>query len=138
MQSPNAPASVGLVVRYLFIGALTFGAYFLLLDLLFSRLGAPYPLAVAIAYAVAVTFHFIANRRFTFQASTTASLRAHAARYIAVLVINYLSQLAIIYFLFEVAGFSFYLAAIAGIGMTLVIGFILLRYWVFAPSGAAS
>lgn len=132
-----AQVTVGMTARYLLIGGLTFAVYFLLLGLLFDALRTPYPVAVVIAYSLAVAFHFFANRRFTFQVEAL-SADGQVAKYVVVLAVNYCLQVAVIYCLYELATFNFYLAALVGIAITLFVGFFLLRFWVFAPSTVAS
>lgn len=116
--------------RYLVVGGATFVCYFALLGLLFSVLGLPYPLAVAIAYALAVALHFFANRSYTFNAAHT-SAAPQLTRYIAVAVVNYALQLGVIFIAYEVAGWNFYVAAFLAILATLVSGFLLMKSWVF-------
>jgi putative flippase GtrA len=137
MRTSSARVSVGMVARYVLIGGLTFGIYFVLLRFLFGALGAAYPFAVAVAYASAVAFHFVANRQFTFQVGSR-SFGVQAAKYAVVLLISYCSQLAAIYLLYELVKLNFYVAALAGIGVTLPVGFFLLRFWVFTPARVAS
>lgn len=117
-------------IRYLLVGGATFVCYFAFLGLLFSLLGLPYPLAVAIAYAIAVALHFLANRSYTFDAAS-ASAAPQLTRYVAVVVLNYTVQLGIIFLAYDVAGWNFYVAAFLAILATLVSGFLLMKSWVF-------
>jgi putative flippase GtrA len=119
-------------VRYLLVGALTFGTYFALLLLTFSVLRLPYQLALSASYATSVALHFIANRRYTFRSKGRATA-IQAFRYSVVLVLNYFIQLGVVYGIHVVAQRSFYAGAVVAILTTLVVGFVLMRGWVFGP-----
>ena len=121
------------VASFLVVGGITFVCYFLLLAL-FNELGFKYPLAVGIAYAVAVAVHFGANRLVTFRASAVPA-RKQLGKYIALGIFNYLLQVAILGLTYDLLGWNFYLGAFLGILVTTAMGFILLKTWVFSVPG---
>ena len=118
-------------VRYLVVGGISFGIYFGLLGLLFSGLRLRYPVAVGIAYVVAVGVHFLANRSFTFGAAN-APMAMQLGRYAGMIVLNYAIQVSLLYVVYDLCGLNFYLGAFGGVLATLVTGFLLMRTWVFA------
>jgi len=123
--------------RYLLVGGTTFVIYFGQVAALFSGLHVPYAVAVAIAYVIAMAFHFLANRTYTFHVGE-GRVKTQLGRYVALVVFNCLLQLLVIYLIHDVCGQNFYVAALLGITITLVAGFVLMRFWVFMPGGDAS
>ena len=118
------------LASFLFVGGVTFACYFLLLAFLNEILALRYPIAVAIAYAVAVAFHFLANRLVTFRASAVPA-RKQLGKYVMLGLFNYVVQVAILGLTYDLLGWNFYLGAFLGILVTTSMGFVLLRTWVF-------
>jgi len=122
---------IGRIIRFLLVGGLIFVVYYTLLYLLHTGVGMRYPLAVAISYGSAVALHFLANRSFTFAASS-GQWSQHLWRYSVTALINYCAQILIIRALFEKMGLGFYWSAAVAVAATTSTGFILLNSWVFA------
>jgi len=119
------------IARYLLVGLTTFCVYFALLHIIVDLFAVRYPLAVAIAYPVAVLVHFFFNRKYTFR-PTGDTLVRQIVRYLIMMAVSYVLQVSTIYALYELLGVDFYFAVICGIGTTLVLGFVLQKRWVFA------
>ena len=120
---------------YLVVGGITAAIYYALIGLLWGLLGAHYLLAVSVAYVSAVAFHFLANRRVTFEAFHD-SARRQLPRYVALAVVNYLVTLLVVDLAVRVAGLHVYVATTVAILATLVTGYVSMRRWVFArPPG---
>lgn len=126
-----------ILVRFLAVGASAAALQFLVLWLLLHGAGLPYQPATLLAYAASVVFHFLANRYFTFRAS--ASPRGpQMLRYGVLLVLNGALTLGIVTACVEWAGTTPYAATLVAIGATVMVGFGLSRYWVFAPVPAGT
>ena len=119
------------MIRFLWVGGLTFIVYYALLYILHTSAGMRYPLAIAISYGLALAVHFLINRSFTFTVQygrTSQQLRRYALTALA----NYCAQVVIVRALFERIGFGFYWSALIAVATTTVTGFLLLDKWVFA------
>ena len=120
---------------YLVIGGLTAAIYYALIGILWGLLGAHYLVAVSVAYVSAVAFHFLANRRVTFDAFHD-SARRQFPRYVALAVFNYLVTLLVVDVAVRVAGLHVYVGTTLAILTTLVPGYVGMRRWVFGrPQG---
>jgi len=75
------------LVRYLLVGAFTFGLDLAVLSLVRSGLGWPLPVAVTLGYAVALTTNFLLNRVLTF--GSDSPLGPESLRYAGVVAVNF-------------------------------------------------
>ena len=116
---------------FLVVGAITAAIYYALTGILWGLLGAHYLAAVSVAYVSAVAFHFLANRRVTFDASRD-SARRQLPRYVALAAFNYLVTLLVVDFAVRFAGLHVYVGATLAILATLATGYVGMRRWVFA------
>ena len=125
-----------IIVRFLAVGACAAALQFLVLWGLLRGAGLPYQAATLLAYAASVVFHFLANRYFTFRASGAPRGR-EMLRYGVLLVVNGALTLGIVTACVEWAGTTPYAATLVAIGATVLVGFGISRYWVFAlaPGG---
>jgi putative flippase GtrA len=124
-------------VRFLGVGGTTAALYFGLLGLTQEVLHLGYRIGLSLAYVIAISFHFLANRRFTFQAHRERML-GQAWRYIAVAAINYVVTIAIVATCVEMLGISVYAATAIAIAATVVIGYVASRAWVFQKKETVS
>lgn len=113
---------VGAVTGFLYFGAIIFATEILNLE---------YRIAVSVSYVIAVSFHFIANREFTF-AAYDGVVRKQLIRYLIVLLLNYLITIGVVTYLVDILFCSHYLAAIIAIGTTVAVGYIASKFWVFS------
>ena len=116
--------------RYLVIGGITALVYFGFFALSVEGFQLNYRVGMSIAYVLAVTFHFLANRKFTFY-SKDGKLIYQWLRYLAVLIINYLVTLVVISFFVDQLGLSAYLAVMLSILVTVCVGYFASKFWVF-------
>lgn len=123
------------LLAYLIIGGLTAFIYFGIIALDVEILELDYRIAVSIAYVIAVSFHFLANRKFTFRVSDSRVVRQFF-RYIGVLLINYLITISIVSLSVDRLGVSPYEGVAASIAVTVVVGYIVTKFWVFRNKGA--
>ncbi len=115
---------------YLGIGGLTALVYFVFIALSIEILDFGYRVSVSVAYVLAVSFHFLANRRFTFRVVDNRFIHQWI-RYFGVLVINYLITLAVVSFCVDRLGVSTYLSASLAIVVTVGVGYFATKFWVF-------
>lgn len=117
-------------ITYLVVGGLTAVIYFGFIALSIEFFGLDYRIAVTIAYVLAVSFHFLANRKFTFRVVDSRLLH-QSIRYLGILGVNYLITLGVVSFLVVRLGVSTYLSAAASIMVTVCIGYVATKFWVF-------
>jgi len=117
------------LIKYLFIGGLTFLIYYFSLYIFFSFLGISYAISIFISYSFSLIFHFYSNKNLTFKSNNL--LQYEIIKYLVVGLINYIVQFSTIYVIYRVLGFNFYLGAIVGTMLTIASGFLLLKNWVF-------
>jgi len=114
---------------FLLVGIGTTCIYFGLFSLLWYKLHFNHVASVSIAYIVAACYQFLLNRKFTFNVNSL-QMPAEIARYITLLIFNYIISLLLVKFSLAVSN-----SPIAGLILSSVItpltGFILFRYWVF-------
>lgn len=115
---------------YLVVGGLTALIYFGFIALGVEILELDYRIAVSVAYVFAVSFHFLANRKFTFRVVDNRVIR-QSIRYLGVLMINYLITISIVSLLVGKHGVSTYLSAAVSIVVTVGIGYLASKFWVF-------
>lgn len=116
--------------RFLILGSVTFVIYYTILWLLFSYEGLQYRGAVAIAYSAAIIFHFLANRKITFNAGRMR-FRNQILRYLTVALLNYFIQILIIHVLYVINHINFYISTVIGIIFTTIFGYYIMNTWVF-------
>lgn len=112
---------VGSVTAFLYFGVIVFAT---------EILDFGYRIAVSVSYVIAVSFHFLANREFTFSASDGV-VRKQIIRYLIVLLLNYLITICVVSYLVDSLVFSHYLAAIIAIGATVTVGYFTSKFWIF-------
>jgi putative flippase GtrA len=116
--------------KFLFIGGTTFLIYYFFLFTFFSILNMPYVYAIVIAYTLAISFHFFANRNHVFNARD-GSIISQTLKYALLALANYLIQVGIVYVFFTRYGVNFYLATILALVVTMIFGYLLMGKWIF-------
>lgn len=116
--------------KFGFVGFVTAVIYFALMWFLDFVMSLQYKVGVSIAYLVSTTFHFLANRYFTFSASD-GHQGSQLVRYMVLWLVNYLLTMAVVSFCVEVIKLSPYLGVCLAVLITNTTGFILSRNWVF-------
>ena len=92
----------------------------------------PYPVAFALAFAVAATSNFCLNRRWTFAATSHRPAASQFGRFLAVSVAALVSDLAVLSLLVEAAALPELLSALIAIGCTTPVSFGANRLWTFS------
>jgi len=118
---------------YLFVGGATFIIYIASIALAVKIFNSDYRIGVSVAYLIAITFHFCANRMFTFRA-TNDNLVDQSIRYVVILILNYLITLIVVSFCVGSLGFSPYIGAVFAIVLTVGVGYFASKFWVFSES----
>ncbi len=107
--------------------------YFATLYLLEHGWGLDYRVAVTLSYGASVATHFLLNRHVTFAASGAAALRDQLPRYLVLVGMNYLINLAIVIACVEWLGWTSAQGVLLSMPVTLAAGYVLARVWVFQP-----
>jgi len=116
------------------VGAITAAIYFFVMWVASSILNFGYILAVSVAYFVSTSFHYLANRYFTF-AAHGGRHSWQLARYLVLWTINYVITILVVSICVEHLGLSAYLGVCAAVVITVFVGYFLSRYWVFKIKG---
>jgi len=112
------------------VGCATAIIYFSIFGLMFDILRIHPRISVSVAYFISVAFHFSANRLFVFQAHTKTVYK-DIFRYLCVLLLNYLITITVVEFVSNSLSLSPYFGVLASVGITVMTGFVLMKFWVF-------
>ena len=113
------------------VGVLTAVLYFGALFLFMNYLLWDYLLFVSLAYVISTTFHFLANRHFTFSASDGSS-KLQLLRYMLLWIFNYISTIFIVTISVSLIELSVYIVGVClSILFTVCFGYFLSQKWVF-------
>lgn len=115
---------------FLIIGATAAAINFLVFGFCWKILKLHYPISISISYVFAVTFHFLANRHFTFRSSHVIFTQ-QLPKYLMMLLLNYFITLCIVHVTVELFHLSPYLGIVFSIGTTMWITYFISRWWVF-------
>lgn len=121
---------------YLLIGGLSALFYFSILMIGIEVFNWHYRLVLTIAYLLTVGFHFFANRKYTFLLINNQFMLPQLMRYICVLLGNYLITLGVVSFMVNKLSCSIYIGAGLAIALTVLVGYLALKYWVFRERGS--
>jgi putative flippase GtrA len=89
---------------------------------------------VTLAFIFSTTFHFLANRSYTFN-SHSRSIARQLFRYVVLIVINYLITILVVRYSVEILHFHPYLGVLMSTFLTVMVGYILSHFWVFNERG---
>lgn len=123
------------ILKFLLIGLTAYFLYMLLLAFCLNFLHFTNGPAVTCAYFFTVCFHFISNRRYTFQ-QHDSKLSAQLVKYIVTVLINYVITMLVVGLVTRFLFLSPYFAVTLSVAITMVLGFLLFRFWVFQPTPA--
>jgi len=120
-------------LKFLAVGLTTMVVQFSSFALMWDIFHLPQRLSVSISYLTAVTFHFLSNRSFTFQAGN-ANVFKQLVKYIAVTCLNYVITIVVVDVCVKIFFLSPYIGVMAAIATTVMTGFLFLKYWVFSET----
>ena len=118
------------ISMFLVVGALSAMINFSAFTVLWKVIGINYQMAVVVSYILSVIFHFTANKRFSFKSRRT-NFSQHIVKYLIMISLNGGINFLMVRLVVEFAHLSPYIGLVLGIGVTMNISYILLRYWVF-------
>lgn len=118
------------LIMFLTVGTISAVINFSSFAFFWNFLHIHYQVAVSISYILSVIFHFNVNRRFTFK-SHGRNFHRHLAKYLIMILISYLTTLAIMHIVVEIFKFSPYVGIVASIGTTVGMNYMLAKFWVF-------
>jgi putative flippase GtrA len=118
------------ILRFLLVGFSTFVLYYLVFSLLYYMFRLGQTIAISISYLLAVTFHFVINRQYTFDGSSSIIISS-ILKYFCMCLTNYIITIGIV----EITVRWFFLPPDIGLMLsvfaTLLTGYLILRLWVF-------
>jgi len=112
------------------IGAFTGVVYLVSIFFLIETLAVDYRLAVSIAYGLALSCHFLANRQITFR-GRGGTIHAHLMRYSVMIILNYLTTMAIVIGGVNYFSVSAYAGATVAIAFNMISNYSLSKRWIF-------
>jgi len=117
-------------LSFLGVGLTTAIIYFSVFALMLDILHIAHRISTSVSYFIAVSFHFSANRFFVFQPGNTIISKS-ITKYLIVAFLNYVITIVIVEFSVSILDLSPYVGLMASVVMTVMTGFVLLKYWVF-------
>lgn len=115
---------------YCLAGGLSAVAYFLLFSILWQEFHINYKISISIAYIISILVHFTMNRKVTFQ-HHEKNIHRQLPKYSAMVLINYLITMLVVHIIVIDFNLSPYFGVIFGIGLTVLSGYLMSKYWVF-------
>ena len=113
------------------VGAATAAIYFLSLAMLLEMFGLRYRVAVTLSYFLGISCQFLLNKLVTFKDRNFAEIVPQMLRYALVVVANYALTMLVVVFTVETLGLAPYVGVLFSVGLTVVSGFLLSKYWTF-------
>jgi putative flippase GtrA len=121
------------LVRYLLIGAFTFGLDLAVLTLVRSWLGWPLPAAVTIGYAVALSVNYVLNRVLNWRSH--APVGPESLRYAGTVAVNFAVLLLGVTTGLAALGVPYQAARVAAGGCEGIFMYCAMRWFVFSAVG---
>lgn len=116
-------------LTFLMTGGMTALIYFSVFALLWNVLHLNHIIAVSAGYLSGTTFHFFANKTFTFKAKDPQVLLP-MFKYLILILINYIITLIIVQITLLFIP-SPYVGILFSTGATVITGYLLFKYWIF-------
>ena len=117
-------------LKFGIVGFITAAIYFMVMWLMEGVMGMHYFLAITVAYMLSTTFHFFANRHFTFRVGNEEKF-LQFIKYLVMWVINYILTMLIVIICVEQIHLSSYMGVCSSVIVTVFVGYVLSRNWVF-------
>jgi putative flippase GtrA len=125
LSSVVAPTFLG----FCLINSLTFGVDLLLLTALHGWLNVPVPIAVTVAYACAFAVSYVLNRIFNFQSH--APVGPQFAKYVVVVVVNYVTFILGVSSLLAALGLDYRIARLVAGACEAIYMYSMMRWVIF-------
>ncbi len=122
------------IARYLIVGFSTFAIDLSLLYVLHGKLRLGLPIAVSIAYTVAVIYNFTLSLKWTFSNKEKKGLHYHIAQYLVLLGFNYLFTVTFV----SIVGthINYAIAKIIAVALSIMWTYPVYRFIIFKPPAA--
>lgn len=121
-------------LRFILVGAVS-AAVDIGSTLGMTYISSSFYIPVTFGFIIGLLFNYILHTLFTF--SATISVSRQLPRFLAVVVLNYLQTILIVYLAVNHAGLSTVHAKIASLPFVAAAGFLLSRYWVYGTEDSA-
>jgi len=118
------------LIRFLFVGCIALCINLGCFGFFYHFENIEYKVAVTIAYIITLIVYYLLHRIFTFRAENQ-DLKLHAWKFLLLLVLNYLINLAIVWFITDVIKNSPYIGIIVAALVTASVSFLTMRHFVF-------
>jgi putative flippase GtrA len=128
--NPEKKSHISLFIKYGLIGGITAAFHFFIFWLAFEIFLLHYVVSISLSYLFSSAFHFFGNSHFTFDAGDGKQL-VQFARYLIMFLINYVITFVVVQACVEKLHFSAYFGVCASISITIFVGYLMGRYWVF-------
>lgn len=122
-----------IITSFLSVGFITAVFYYSLFNFLWKICELNYSIAVTIAYLIAITLYFIANRHFTFKSKNTA-LTYQFSKFITMVILNYVITLIIVNRTVNILLLPPSFGVILAIFTTTIFNYFISKFWVFRSS----
>lgn len=117
-------------IRFLLVGGFTAFIQLISLGVALNWLRMDYYFAAGLSYILAVCFHYLANRYYTFRMVGNPNIK-ELARYLMFVFINFIVTMWVTVFSVEKLHVGPYMGTVFSIMVTVSITFIASRYWIF-------
>ncbi len=118
------------LIKFILVGFITFGIYFLTFYLFFELIGLDYRIAATLAYLLTICSHFLLNRFFTFGAAEQEVIH-NLWKYMLMLLFNYVTLLSVIWTCVNSIKISPYFGVLLSTGLSMLMNFFIMKYFVF-------
>jgi putative flippase GtrA len=115
--------------RYILVGLANTAIYSGLLWLFLRSDKFPYAVAIGFAFVLAMIFQYLANKYFTFGA--TSSSWPEVFRYLASAGLNYGVSVVVVWFSLELLGLTVLSASLISAATVALLGFLVSLFWVY-------
>ncbi len=122
------PANLLSMVRFGLVGLATAVVNFSIFWLMHERLNANSVVAVSFSFVLAAVFQFVLNQTFTFHGVFRV---ANALKFSALLAINYVVSVFVVYISTTCFLISPYISIIISLCVTTPLGYVVSRFWVY-------
>jgi len=116
-------------IRYALVGLANTIIYFSLLWFFLDWNIFSYAVSVGLAFGIAISFHYLANKYFTFDSHSRSF--AELVRYFSMAVVNYCVSLITVWFCLDIISISTFLASVISSLIVIVLGYFISFFWVF-------
>jgi putative flippase GtrA len=115
--------------RYALVGLANTIIYFSLLWFFLDWNIFSYAVSVGLAFGIAMSFHYLANKYFTFESHSRSF--GELVRYFSMAAVNYCVSLITVWFCLDIISVSTFFASVISSFIVIVLGYFIAFFWVF-------